>query len=120
MRHIAADKVLYRRLEYAKPIAEMQKFVEYQPLNMFEMVSRLSVQLCRSKRKIAYMHQRTGKIHLSCIFMHQLKRRDAADTLLHEIAHGLTPTFSPSHGVHWQAVASLLGATPAKSPYSYV
>jgi predicted SprT family Zn-dependent metalloprotease len=34
------------------------------------------------------------------------------DTLLHEIAHALTPPTAQSHGAHWRNVARSIGATP--------
>lgn len=51
-------------------------------------------------------------IQLSRHFVRRCSRDEVVDTILHEIAHGLTPSGVKPHGAEWQAAAQRLGARP--------
>lgn len=52
------------------------------------------------------------RITLSRHYVELNDEREVRDTILHEIAHALTP--GAKHGPKWQAVARRLGATPKR------
>jgi hypothetical protein len=64
------------------------------------------------KGLLGQCQNRKRRIVLSAVHVPFMKRADIRDTILHEIAHALTPAKAPSHGTEWKANAVKLGANP--------
>lgn len=62
------------------------------------------------KRAFGVCNYRKREIQLSRILTKQINEDEVLDTILHEIAHALTP--GAGHGARWKAMARKLGATP--------
>jgi predicted SprT family Zn-dependent metalloprotease len=75
-------------------------------------------ELDRAKRRLGCTHYMFGcveKITLSAHYVDLLGEDEIRDTILHEIAHALTPyTEGDSHGAAWRAMARKIGATPKR------
>jgi len=81
-------------------------------------VGRLGFEFDRGKKRIGAMHyQRSGgvsipvKITISKHYALILSMDEIRETMLHEIAHALTP--GDGHGAKWKSKARELGARPA-------
>jgi predicted SprT family Zn-dependent metalloprotease len=55
---------------------------------------------------------KTKVINLSKTFTLHRTLPETLDTILHEIAHGMTPTKYKPHGAEWKSQAVMLGAKP--------
>lgn len=85
-------------------------------------VGHLDFEFSRTKRAIGSCHMRrnhiTGvvtptKITLSRYWMPRLPDCEVVDTILHEIAHALTP--GDGHGAKWRAMCRKIGANPERT-----
>ena len=64
------------------------------------------------KRAVGTCYYQSKTIALSRYHAEQSELKDIVDTLLHEIAHALTP--GDSHGSRWVAACQRIGANPEK------
>ena len=53
-------------------------------------------------------------IELDVLYVRRHDEADVRDTILHEIAHALTPQNLKPHGPEWQRIAARIGAFPRK------
>jgi len=70
----------------------------------------------RRKNALGICRYRNGKavsIELSSYWTEHLEEEHVKDTILHEIAHALTP--GDHHGSKWKAVAQKIGANPTRT-----
>jgi hypothetical protein len=69
----------------------------------------------KNKRSFGICRYQQKRIELSAILTVHQTVDQVEDTLIHEIAHALTP--GNGHGTQWKAVASKLGARPERVGY---
>jgi len=67
----------------------------------------------RAKRRFGACHYRKKKITLSRPLTRLNKTEEVVDTILHEIAHALSPT-DRGHGGAWKNACALTGARPRR------
>lgn len=64
----------------------------------------------RAKRRLGCCHYNTKTLSFSIHFVRQKTWEELKNTVLHEIAHALTP--GHNHNIYWKRVAISIGAKP--------
>ncbi len=105
-------------------IAETVKLAEVE-LAKHDALTGWTVAINKRKASCGLCNYRKKRIELSAYFIERNSWEEIMDTILHEIAHALTP--GDKHGPRWRAMAAKIGARPERTapagvevaPYKY-